>query len=214
MQTIFVTGSDTGIGKTRVAATIGRLLWRPNLRIQFVKPVETGRQPNEPGDADEASKTSGITAADAFTLLRFPDPLAPLAAAGEGEGCSMRLLLARWQTLPPTDLRIVEGAGGIAVPIDPDGSDWCAFSRAIQTDRIVLVTPDRLGGINQARLIAAYAKNQNLPAGVWLNETAPQPENIRQSNREGIASLPVWATQRFNAPLPEDPNATLRHLTA
>src|SRR5690606_23617296 len=99
-------------------------------------------------------------------------------------------------------------------PIDPDGSDWLHFAHAIGADRVVLVSPDRLGGINQARLILAYANNAGLNAGIWLNETETQPAEIRQSNRAGIATLPVWATQRFNAPLPEDPDATCRHLTA
>ncbi len=224
MLTILVTGSDTGIGKTRVAATIGRLLGRPGWRVQFVKPVETGREPDEPGDADESTRTSGVEGASQFTLLRFPLPLAPLAAAqaardvspeaGNQSPALLPLLLQAWGGLPPADLRIVEGAGGLAVPLDPDGRDWCDFARAIGADRVVLVTPDRLGGINQARLVSAYAgRHPTLVSGIWLNEVQPQPDDIRHSNRTGLADQTVWATQRFGALLPEQPDLAIRHLT-
>lgn len=221
MRTILVTGSDTGIGKTRVSAAIARLLWKPDLKVQFVKPVETGREPGETGDADTAADESGIATAETFTLVRLRLPLAPLATAHEdahpltdAESGLLSSLLGQWTDLPPADLRIVEGAGGIAVPLDRDGSDWASFAHAIHADRVVLVTPDRLGGINQARLVTAYAKARNLHAGLWLNELQPQPDDVRLSNREGLFDLPLWATQRHNEPLPEDPENTQRHLSA
>lgn len=220
MLTILVTGSDTGIGKTRVAATIGRLLAQPGWCVQFVKPVETGRGPHESGDADEARQGSGIDGASRFTLLRFPLPLAPLAAAraefpeaADNPTSLLQPLLQAWQQLPPADLRIVEGAGGIAVPLDSDGRDWCDFAHAIKADRVVLVTPDRLGGINQGRLVTAYARRHPaLVCGIWLNEVQPQPDAIRDSNRVGLADHPIWATQRFETWLPEEPALAIRHL--
>lgn len=215
MRTILVTGSDTGIGKTHVAATIARLLWRPNLRLQFVKPVETGRAPDETGDADDAARGSGLREAERFTLARFRQPLAPLTAARlDGDNFSLELLLEKWNQLPPADLRIVEGAGGIAVPLDSDGRDWASFAQRIGADRVVLVTPDRLGAINQARLVAAYARASQLPAGLWLNEVEPQSEEVRQSNREALSSLSLWATQGFRKELPDAPDASRQHLSA
>lgn len=215
MRTIFVTGSDTGIGKSHVTAAIARLLSQPDLRIQFVKPVETGRSAGEPGDASDAALKSGIAGASHFTLVRFDLPLAPLAAAeAEGKSLPMSLLLDRWRELPPADLRIVEGAGGIAVPIDPDGRDWRDFAHGIHADRVVLVVPDRLGAINQARLTLAYSRKHDIPAGIWLNENEVQSDQVRQSNRQGLSGLPVWATQRFNAELPENPGVTVNHLAA
>lgn len=218
VRTILITGSDTGIGKTWIAATVGRLLWQPGLRVQFIKPVETGRGPEEEGDASEATRSSGVEGASLFTLVRFPLPLAPLSAAAASTSSaspplSLGLLCEKWETLPPADLRIVEGAGGIAVPLDEDGSDWTAFARRIRADRLVLVVPDRLGAINQARLTFAYAQaNTGLPSGIWLNEVQPQPDDIRQSNRQGLKGLPLWATQRCNQSLPEDPAFTRSHL--
>lgn len=199
MRVILITGSDTGIGKTRVAAALARSMAAPGLRLQFVKPVETGRQPAETGDADEAAALSEIPGAAAFTLRRFLLPLAPLAAAAEEKKeLSLTQLLESWRALPPADLRVVEGAGGIAVPLDNDGHDWTDFARAIQAEQAVLVVPDRLGAINQARLACHYASSRGLRAGVCLNEVQPQGEQIRQSNRQGFlqAGVPLWASLR------------------
>lgn len=210
MRVIFVTGSDTGIGKTYVTAAIVRLLARTDLRTQIVKPVETGRGENAPGDAATAASLSQRKDITAFTPTLFSKPLAPLAAAAaDGESLTMDRLLQQWAKLPPADLRIVEGAGGIAVPIDPGGMDWADFAATISADRVVLVVPDRLGAINQARLTAAYAHNRALRAGIWLNEQESQPEEIRHSNRAGItlSNLELWATQRINSLKPEDPDA-------
>ncbi len=217
MRVLFVTGSDTGIGKTRVTAAIARLLAPHFPSIQIIKPVETGRAENEPGDADEAANLAHLPQTAAFTLAKFRLPAAPLAAAAaEEKPLHLPLLLNAWQNLPPADLRIVEGAGGIAVPIDPNNADWSDFAAAIQADRVILTIPDRLGAINQARLTAAYAAAQNLPAGIWLNEHQPQTAETRRINRREIAraNLPIWGTQRFNETAPEEPEKSLAFLLA
>lgn len=216
MRVIFVTGSDTGIGKTRVTAAIARLFGRNGAAVQIIKAVETGGSDAEPGDATEAAHLAGIPEANVFTLARFREPIAPLAAAAaENKPFNLALLLERWKTLPPADFRIVEGAGGIAVPIDPAGADWTNFAAAIAADRVVLTIPDRLGAINQARLAAAYAFTHRLPAGIWLNEHEPQSDEIREINRASIrqVGLPIWGCQRFNALSSENPEKSLTFLT-
>jgi dethiobiotin synthase len=215
MHVIFVTGSDTGIGKTHVTAALARLLAPKVGQLQIVKPVETGRTSGQPGDAAVAADLSGQAGLAIFTPVRFSQPMAPLAAAvADGETLDLPRILEEWHKLPPADLRIVEGAGGIAVPLDPSGADWADFATAIGADRIVLVVPDRLGAINQARLTAAYAQRQRLRAGIWLNEHESQPEEIRRSNRIGIlqSHLPLWGIQHFGETEPEDPASSLVHL--
>jgi len=213
VHTIFITGSDTGIGKTYVVAAVARLFTKTMLKIQLVKPIETGRDSGEPGDAEHAARLSDIAETDVFTLFRFREPLAPLAAAEqEGKPLSLSLLLDRFQELPSADLRIVEGAGGIAVPLDPDGRDWSDFAKEIGADRTILVIADRLGAINQARLTLAYACAKNLRSGIWLNEISPQSPEIRKSNRSSLAES-IWATQHFGEQIPENPETTIRHLS-
>jgi dethiobiotin synthase len=211
MRVIFISGSDTGIGKTHVTAAVARLLAAPGQRVQLIKAVETGRRPDEPGDAERARALSGLSTAEPLTLALFSQPLAPLTAARlDGESLDLADVLARWRKLPPADLRVVEGAGGLAVPIDPDGADWADFARAIEADRVVLAVPDRLGAINQSRLTVAYARAKGLPCGIWLNEHEPAEETVRASNREGLRAcgVPLWGSQRFQATGPEDREAS------
>ncbi len=195
MRTVLVTGSDTGVGKTHVVAALARLLAADGARVQIVKVVETG-SPTE-GDATCAHRLSGAGGAvESFTLARFAAPLAPSAAAhAEGHEISFAGLLARLRTLPSCDTRILEGAGGIATPLESGGRDWADFAVSVAAAAVVIVVPDRLGAINQARLAHARAAALGLPAGVWLNEISPAPPAVASSTRAALAAagVPLWS---------------------
>jgi dethiobiotin synthase len=199
MRSILITGTDTAIGKTRVAGIIARLLAKQG-RVQVVKPVESGCGAGRPADAPLAA--GGW--AEAFTLFVLPKPMAPLAAAADaGVEISLTKLVTDVRALPECDWRVIETAGGIAVPIDPCGSDWADFARALKVDHIVCVVDDRLGAINQARMVARYCQSKGLllaSVGLWLNAAHANPEPaIAASNRAGIATcgLPLWGESAF-----------------
>jgi len=199
MHSILITGTDTGIGKTRVAGIIARLLSAQG-RVQVVKPVESGCGAGRPADAPLAAGTW----AQPFTPFALPKPMAPLAAAADaGIEISLAQLVAALRALPECDWRVLETAGGIAVPIDPCGSDWADFARALKVDHIVCVVDDRLGAINQARMVARYCQSKGLLAanvGLWLNAAHANPDPaIAASNRVGIADcgLPLWGESGF-----------------
>jgi 8-amino-7-oxononanoate synthase/dethiobiotin synthase len=197
MQTILISGADTGIGKTRVTAALARALAASGANVQIVKPVESGtRDADYPGDAENAAALAGLPATAAVTLRRFAAAINPLdAAAAEGGVLVWDELLADYQRLPVCDWRLVEGAGGLAVPLDPSGGDWADFARAIAADAVVLVVADRLGAINQSRLVLDYARTRGLHAGLWLNQVdgAP-PAEVAASTRATLArlGLPLW----------------------
>lgn len=214
MRTILVTGSDTGVGKTHVTGAIARMLAGAGTRIQIVKVVETGTP--AVGDAIRAQRLAD-GACETFTLAAFAAPLAPAASAAlEGETLSLETLVSRTRALPPCDWRILEGAGGIATPLDDHARDWADFATAAGVDAVVIVVPDRLGAINQARLAHARAAHAGLHSGVWLNGTGPVEEAVADSNRSGLqtASVPVWAEQAHNAPLPWQPEYVKAQLGA
>lgn len=197
MRTLLVTGSDTGVGKTHVVAALARLLAADGARVQIVKAVETGIVPGVDGDAERARRLAGV-AVEAFTLAAFPEPLAPVAAAAAvGIELSLEGLIAQIRTLPACDWRMIEGAGGIATPVDATGRDWTDFAAEVDAQAVVVVVPDRLGAINQARLALGHARQRRLHAGVWLNATAPVEERTVASTREGLraAAIPIWAEQ-------------------
>jgi 8-amino-7-oxononanoate synthase len=202
--TILVSGSDTGIGKTRVTGLLARRLAALGHRVQIVKPVESGRA--EDRDAERARKLAataaetGGGAVEAHTLVSFTEPLAPLAAAAlEGRAFGIEDLVATLHTLPAAEWRLIEGAGGLAVPLDADGRDWADFARLIEADAVLLVVPDRLGAINQARLTLAYAKSHGLHAGLCLNACAPADAAVAAANRSGLGDAPIWIEAAFDA---------------
>lgn len=202
MRTIFVSGSDTGVGKTRVVAALARRLRAAGGDVRIVKPVETGRSGAETGDAVEAALAAGLDAGATRTPLRFAAPLAPLAAAvREGRAFAWSDLIDGVNAAPAGEWRIIEGAGGLAVPLASDGRDWADFAREIVADLVVLVVPDRLGAINQARLALAYAQARGLRAAVWLNACAPIDPAVAAANRDGLrgAGAAVWAELGFGS---------------
>ena len=216
MRTVLVTGSDTGVGKTHVVAALARLLAVGGARVQLVKVVETGRAAGTSveGDAACARRLSGAEVS-AVTLATFAAPLAPVAAArAEGVAISFAELVEKTRALPACDWRIVEGAGGIATPLDAHGRDWADFAVAIAADATVVVVPDRLGAINQARLAYARAAECELRAGVWLNATSPGDLATAASNRAGLvaAGVPVWAEQAHDAFQPMQPEKMRAYL--
>jgi len=194
MRTVLVSGSDTGVGKTRVVAELARGLAAQGARVQIVKVVETGR-PAE-GDAACAQRLSGGIAA-AFTLASFAAPLAPPAAArAEGREISFGDLLIQVRGLPPCDWRLFEGAGGIATPVDGEARDWADLAAVLAVDAVVVVVPDRLGAINQGRLAYARAAQAGCPAGVWLNRLGPVDSAVADSTRAALAGagVPLWSS--------------------
>lgn len=220
MRTVLVTGSDTNVGKTHVVATLARMLTKATNgsgrapRVQIVKVVETGRTgvADNHGDAATARRLSGA-AVEAFTLASYPAPIAPAsAAAAVGKTVSFPGLVSAVGALPECDWRILEGAGGVATPLDGDARDWADFANAVAADAVVVVVPDRLGAINQGRLAFTRAASAGRPAGVWLNATAVVDAEVALSTRAGLkaAGVPIWAEQGFRALEPLDADACLR----
>jgi 8-amino-7-oxononanoate synthase len=214
MRAILVTGSDTGVGKTHATAALARLLAAGGARVQIVKVVETGATAGNEGDAARAQYLAGGVG-EVFTLASFPVPLAPASAAAlAGQKLSLEILLERARALPVCDWRILEGAGGIATPLDDRVRDWADFAAALEVDAVVIVVPDRLGAINQARLACARAASAKLRAGVWLNATAPVGRDVADSTRAGLraAGVPLWAEQAYEAALPDKPEELVERL--
>ena len=203
-----ISGSDTGVGKTRVTAAVARLMAPEAGSVMIVKPVETGVANSGEGDAARAARESGVERVSCRTLFSFPDPLAPLTAARKaGRRLSIEEVAAAVEALPREGVRLIEGAGGLAVPLDENGADWADLGARLRVDFTILVVPDRLGAINQARLVWDYARRRGLRAGLWLNETESADADVRAANRAGLAGcgLQPLAFQRWNEPLPEEP---------
>ncbi len=189
MQTIFVSGNDTDAGKTHVLGQVAGTLAARGLAVQIVKFVETGMpRDDSPGDADRALAAAreiarGAGTLAAFRLARYSQPLAPTEAARrDGAVFSVEATAEKLRALPPCDVRLVEGAGGLGVPVGDAGTDWADFARE-RADATLIVVENRLGAISQARFLAAYCAAKGVPAPhFWLNEIRPQSEGVLASN--------------------------------
>jgi dethiobiotin synthetase len=162
----FVTGTDTDVGKTRVAASLALALRRAGKNPTIVKPVQTGLTPLEEGDARRAARLAGVGFVE---IARFEKPADPWSAAlAQGrEPLAARSLAAALDALDGA--LVVEGAGGIMAPLNAREhlGDVAALSK-LQT---VVAIGLRLGCLNHALLTLRLCRQLALPvAGAVLVE--------------------------------------------
>ena len=155
-------------------------------------PLDKGERARKLCSAKRSGKGVLSALLSAFRLARFTEPLAPTEAARrDGAIFSVENLCEKMRALPPCDVRLIEGAGGLAVPVDDSGRDWADFARAV-ADATLLVVENRLGGICQARFLAAYCAAKRVPAPYfWLNEIREQSEGVLASNAREIPKIGI-----------------------
>ena len=187
---LFVTGTDTGVGKTMVSVALLRLAHRRGLTPIPFKPAETGCDPH-PADARALwlAARPPVTEAD-VVLYTFRLPAAPAqAAAAEGARIDLQNIADRASTLAAKgDLLIVEGAGGLLVPYAAGVT--CADIAARLQLPVLIVARTALGTINHTALTLREAARASLEiAGVILNRTTETEAPHEGGNAELIADL-------------------------
>lgn len=165
-----VTGTDTGVGKTVVTCALAALARQRGMRVAAMKPIESGieeRPVSETGLASDAERLRAATGSDASLSLVRPyvlaEPLAPMVAAQRaGVDIGMDVLdRARQQLERDTELLLIEGAGGLLVPITPTLSYLDLFAR--WRCELVLVAGNRLGVLNHTLLTVRVAADAGIP---------------------------------------------------
>lgn len=181
---VFVSGTDTGVGKTWISA---RLLENAMGAGHFyLKPLQTGC---EGGDDDGAWVSSQLPNLRVETLCRFGKPLAPLfAAEAEGVQIDPSLLLTRCrEALRGKDSFVVEGAGGLLVPIT---EAWCMADLARELGfPVVLVARAGLGTINHTLLSLEAMEKRGLRVSAVILNPGPNAVDfpLFRQNREHLA---------------------------
>lgn len=199
---VFVTGTDTGVGKTLVSAALVRRFVQTGRSVGVMKPVETGVAPGLPDQSDAARLIAAAGVDDPLELVspyRFSAPLAPFAAASEqGQVIKLEEIVRRYTRLAARhSCIVVEGAGGLLVPM---GKDW-DMAVLIGHLRLPVVVVGRvgLGGINHALLTLEALERRQIPViAVVLNETAPAATSAQQ---EQCASTVALLRERVTVPL-------------
>jgi dethiobiotin synthetase len=188
---LFITGTDTGVGKTYVASAVAARLARGGARVGVVKPVATGATRGSDGSwthEDGRALLDAIGGGAPFERvvpMLFEAPLAPPVAARHAGGTlsldevSTRLgaALAWWQTR--ADVLIVEGVGGLLCPLAEEAT---VADLAVALDYPLLIVARRsLGTLNHTLLTVEAARRRALRiAGVVLNAATPNAPGLAE----------------------------------
>jgi len=188
---VFVTGTDTGVGKTVVAAAIAARLRAQGERVAAAKPVLTGLDEEDETTPDDAV-LAGVTgqAREEIAPVRFGPPVSPhLAAELAGATLDVEALAARTLvTGAPDETLVVEGVGGLLVPLGRDASVR-DLARALGLPVVIAARPG-LGTINHTLLTLEAARTAGLDVrAVVLTPWPDAPSEMERSNAETIAAL-------------------------
>jgi dethiobiotin synthetase len=212
MSALLVTGTDTGIGKTFVACALAHALRARGRTVAVMKPVETGVV-SEPEDALRLRAAAADPAPlDDICPYRLRAPLAP-AVAARAEGVTIDL--ARLETLirrrqAAADVLLVEGAGGLLVPIR-DGITYADLAARLGLPLLV-VAANRLGTINHCALTARVAAAAGLTVlGFVLSQPTLDHDPSIASNTATIEHL-TGLTCLGEIPHLDDPAEACRFL--
>lgn len=212
-RAVFITGTDTGVGKTVVTAALCRCLLRQGIDTGVMKPIETGVASSSSmfSDAVRLKTTAGTH--DSLALIRpyrFRAPIAPLMASRLARTpIDLQRITAAFRRLHALhSVLLVEGVGGVQVPLTPSQDVLDLITRLKVP--VVVVGRVSLGGINHARLtIDALARRQvpvmalmlNRPAGTRDAHTARQEHSTVTLLQERLG-VPVLGPLPYASGLP------------
>lgn len=205
-KALFVTGTDTGVGKTLVAGGLAAALSRRGLKIGVMKPTESGCPLKDgrpsPQDARFLMAMAGVQDnLDLVCPYPLALPLAPASAAQE-EGIKIdpqKIEACFYKLKKKYELLIVEGVGGLMVPLG-DGYLSTDLIKQLYLPAL-LVIGSRLGAISSALTTLEAARFRGIRmVGAIINDLSTN-EKVLASNREALKqyfSLPLWGEVPFN----------------
>lgn len=190
-RVVVVTGTDTEVGKTVVTAALAATMRRDH-KVAVLKPAQTGVRPEDPGDADEIRRLSGVTSVHEGIRLR--DPLAPTTAARRA-GIALPSVAEHAATtgeLAAThDLVLVEGAGGLLVGLDGHGAGLSELASLLAVPfGFVVVARVGLGTLNHSALTTEALRRRGHPVlGVVVGSIPQLPGLAEQTNLEDLETV-------------------------
>ena len=216
MRGLFVTGTDTGVGKTVVACALAAWAGQAGLRVGVMKPVATGGRRVADGNrlrwisADALRLRQAAATRDPWRLINpvcFREPLAPWTASLRARQTIRLSSLARafHQLSQRHDAVIVEGVGGLLVPLSARLT-VADLARRFGLPVVIVARPG-VGTLNYSLLTVACARHAGLRvAGLVLNHAAPPSRRrmdrlAERTNRrllERLAAVPVWGCLPFD----------------
>lgn len=208
LKGIFITGTDTGVGKTYVAAGIAAALRSRGIDVGVMKPAETGCRVRAgklvPSDALNLMKAA--ESHDALSLVnpyRFRNPLAPLTAAElEGKKITEDKILSAYYTLSRRhEFMIVEGAGGIMVPLT-EKYLYLDLAAALGLPVLIIARPG-LGTINHTLLTISVLQERGITiSGIVVNHAEKWKPGLAE--KTGPAFIEKFSGVKILGVVPHD----------
>jgi dethiobiotin synthetase len=216
MRGLFVTGTDTGVGKTIVSASLLAAMVAAGKRVRAYKPVITGLEDHGeiaargewPPDHELLAAAAGMDP-DEVAPLRYGPAVSPhLAAQLAGERIDpARLLAGAGSNEEDASTLIVEGVGGLQTPLTDDYT-VCDLAVALGLPVLIAARPG-LGTINHTLLTLRVAREVGLDVrAVVLTPWPEKPATLERSNRATIARLGEVSVQTLS-PVPSPHTAAL-----
>jgi dethiobiotin synthetase len=212
----FVTGTDTGVGKTRVSAALLHALRRQGLKAVGMKPVAAGAEQASSGAWTNEDLLALRSASDVQVPPELdnpyllPDPVSPhIAARNAGVAIDVGLLKQRFQALRArADAVVVEGAGGWLVPLN-DRETMADLAATLDLP-VILVVGLRLGCLNHALLTQESIRARGLRLAGWV---ANRVDPAMREPEANLATLRALIDAPLLADLPWAPEASPANLS-
>ena len=212
MNACFITGTDTGIGKTIVAVALIRAMRAQGIAAVGMKPIASGSVATPAGlrNEDALALMAAAAAPEPYEDVNpycFAPPISPhLAARAAGVAIDLERIRRPFERLRSSyEFVVVEGAGGWLAPIDDAGRTMAELAAALCLP-VVLVVGVRLGCLNHAALTLEAMRSRHAPFAGWVANTVDRDVAYAQEN---IATLTALAGRAPLAVLPFAPAADL-----
>ena len=192
MNGFFVTGTDTDVGKTIISSGLAAVLKEKKIDVGVFKPLLSGIARENPASDTSLLKQMSQTSLsyEEITPFEFKEPLAPYVAGKlEGKNVGIEDVLSHWEKIREKhEFFIVEGAGGISVPLG-EGFLVSDLIKALQLPIVIVARPN-LGTFNHIFLTVQYAKSMGLSiAGIVINGINDSPGLAEKTNPDLIEEL-------------------------
>lgn len=212
---LFITATDTGVGKTMITGAIARILTDEELQVGVFKPIATGCGRGTYGlvSADAEYLSMCINNVDPVTIINpvsYETPAAPIVCEHrENRPVDFEAVSSIYQSLcQRKDIVLVEGIGGVRVPIS-DGVDVLTLMREFSLPVVVVARPN-LGTINHTLLTVDAIRAAGLfVAGIVINGFNTATAGVAEETVAEV--LRKWTKAPILAVVPHDPLSSVEH---
>jgi len=208
MKGFFVTGTDTGVGKTEVAAYLARMFSRRGLKVGVMKPIATGVKKTCEDALILKKSIASKAPLSSINPVSFRLPLAPFVAARlENKKVDIKGIQKKFDALKKeNDIAIVEGIGGVMVPLSKKGKKIFYVLDMIKEMKlpVIIVSNPGLGTINHTLMTISVLRARKIKiAGIIFNDAYCFKKDISVKTNPGaieaLSGVKILGAMSYNS---------------